>query len=100
MGQVASEYADIIILTSDNPRSESPVDIINDILFGIEKNKQKDVLVELDREKAIHKAYSLSFENSAIILLGKGPDEYQIIGDKKSFFSEKLIIKSISEKRV
>jgi UDP-N-acetylmuramyl-tripeptide synthetase len=90
MGSLASQYADIIILTSDNPRTEDPKKIIEDIKVGItEKHK---VMCELDRENAIKKAYEKSKRGSIIVLLGKGPEQYQIIGDQKIPFSEKDIV--------
>ena len=94
MGKVAAEYADFIVLTSDNPRSESTLDIINDIKEGICKNDLEKVFVEVDREKAILKAYETSQSKSIIMLLGKGPDEYQIVNGVKNYFSEAQIIKS------
>ncbi len=95
MGTIASQYADLVIITSDNPRSEDPTIIINNILVGIEKEKQSQVICETDRKKAIEIAYKLSRKNSIIALLGKGPDEYQIIGNNRFFFSEKAILQKL-----
>jgi UDP-N-acetylmuramyl-tripeptide synthetase len=92
MGALAAQYADTVILTTDNPRSESPMIIVQDILFGIASADQHKVIVELDREIAITKAYGLSTKGSIILLLGKGNEEHQIIGNQKMFFSEKAII--------
>lgn len=94
MGSIAQEYADIIILTDDNPRFEDPEKIIQDILSGI-TNKQK-VFIEHDRKTALEKAVFLSTQESIILLLGKGPDEYQIIKDAKIPFSEKAILQQFS----
>lgn len=95
MGSIAALYAEKIILTSDNPRSEDPCKIIEDIMSGIPREKRDDVIVEFDREQAIKKAYKCSQSASIIVLLGKGPDEYQIIGTTKHFFSESAIIKTL-----
>ena len=95
MGEIASRFADVIILTSDNPRSERAEDIIAQIVSGIPSDKLHKVTVELDREKAIYQAYALSDKTTAIMLLGKGPDEYQIINGEKSYFSESQICKNI-----
>ncbi|MBN1549356.1 UDP-N-acetylmuramoyl-L-alanyl-D-glutamate--2,6-diaminopimelate ligase [Candidatus Babeliales bacterium] len=92
MGEIAARYADVVILTSDNPRSEDPQDIINDIMKGIVPRKNKHILSELNREKAIHLAYRLSKQGGVIALLGKGPDEYQEVQGKKIPFHEKQII--------
>jgi UDP-N-acetylmuramoyl-L-alanyl-D-glutamate--2,6-diaminopimelate ligase len=92
MGEIAAQLADVVILTTDNPRQEEPAKIVEDILKGI---AQKDkVLVELDRARAIEMAYRNSKKGSIIMLLGKGPDEYQIFGTTKIPFSEKGILQS------
>lgn len=93
MGKVASDYADLTIITSDNPRSEKAEDIANDILVGIPEGRT--VLLELNREKAIQLAYQHSKATSIIVLLGKGPDEYQHIGSIKYPFSEKAILQKL-----
>ncbi len=95
MGAVASEYADTIILTSDNPRTESAHDIVHDIIDGIPDSKREQVLIELDRERAIKKAYNLAQKDSIIMVLGKGPDEYQEIGTTKYFFSDKQVVQQL-----
>jgi len=95
MGQLAALYADTIILTTDNPRSENPHDIINDIISGVPEEKKVNILIELDREQAIKKAYACSQNNSIIALLGKGPEEYQIVGNTKHYFSESEIVKQL-----
>jgi UDP-N-acetylmuramoyl-L-alanyl-D-glutamate--2,6-diaminopimelate ligase len=96
MGAIAAQYADLIILTSDNPRDEDPLRIIEDIATGIPHDQQHKILREVDREKAIQKAYAYSKTKTIIAILGKGTDEYQIIGTRKLPFSEIQIIKSLS----
>ena len=96
MGAVAKKYAQTVILTSDNPRSEDPQEITEEILVGISQENRKDIIVELDRKKAIEKAYALSKPDSIIALLGKGPDEYQIVKGVKTSFSEREILQSLS----
>jgi UDP-N-acetylmuramoyl-L-alanyl-D-glutamate--2,6-diaminopimelate ligase len=92
MGKIAQNYAKHIIVTSDNPRFEDPDLIINDILEGI-SDKSK-VEVEINRKLAIKKAIALFEENSVILILGKGDEEYQIIYDQKLPFSDKEVINS------
>lgn len=92
MGALAAQYADVVIITTDNPRHEEPQAIIDEIFSGISENNKNKVICELDREKAIIKAYALSTSHSVILLLGKGPDEYQIVGDTKVPFSEREIL--------
>jgi UDP-N-acetylmuramoyl-L-alanyl-D-glutamate--2,6-diaminopimelate ligase len=95
MGDIASEFADIVVLTSDNPRSENPQVIIDDIISGVVSDNKNKIIQELDREQAIKKAYSLSRKNSFLIVLGKGPDAYQIIGTTTYPFSDVAIVKSL-----
>lgn len=95
MGAIASQYADAIILTSDNPRSEDPAEIINNIQAGIHEHDSFKVSVELDRARAIQKAYELSRAGSIIVLLGKGPEEYQLIKGIKYPLSERAILQSL-----
>ncbi|RTL07218.1 UDP-N-acetylmuramoyl-L-alanyl-D-glutamate--2,6-diaminopimelate ligase [Candidatus Dependentiae bacterium] len=92
MGSIVSHFAHHIILTSDNPRSEDPHAIINNIIEGIQHNDRSKVLIEVDRAIAIQKAYALSKPGSIILLLGKGHEEYQLVGNVKQPFSEKAII--------
>jgi len=92
LGSLMAEFADISILTTDNPRSENPADIIAAMYAGVPADKKNFVICELDREVAIRKAVELSRRNSIIALLGKGPEQYQIFGTEKIPFSEKNII--------
>lgn len=94
MGDIAAQIADTVILTTDNPRSEEPVDIINQIKSGIKLDQADKVFIILDRKEAIEKAYELSGSGSIIALLGKGPDEYQIVKGQKIPFSEAQILRS------
>lgn len=92
LGRLMADYADYIFITTDNPRSENPADIIAAIYAGVPADKKNNVTCELDREVAIKKAVALAGKNSIIALLGKGPEQYQIIGTQKIPFSEKNII--------
>ncbi len=95
LGQLMADYADQIFLTTDNPRSENPADIIAQMYAGVPQDKRNKVICELDREVAIKKAIGLSRAQSIIALLGKGPEQYQIIGASKIPFSEKNILLSL-----
>jgi UDP-N-acetylmuramoyl-L-alanyl-D-glutamate--2,6-diaminopimelate ligase len=92
MGQIASRLADTVIVTSDNSRSESNEDIIDEILRGIDKEKQYTVIV--DRREAIRKAV-LEYvrRGDVLILAGKGHETYQIDGEGKHRFDEREIVK-------
>lgn len=93
MGSIAAHFADTVFITSDNPRHEDPIVIAESIKSGIKDEvDQQKIIIELDRQKAIEAAYKKAQEGTIIMLLGKGPDEYQIIGDAKIPFSEKNIV--------
>ncbi len=83
------------MLTTDNPRSENPAAIIEAVRTGVPREHAAKVMCELDRQKAIQLAYQASRPGTIIALLGKGPDEYQIFGTEKRFFSERSILKNL-----
>jgi UDP-N-acetylmuramoyl-L-alanyl-D-glutamate--2,6-diaminopimelate ligase len=95
MGAIAQTYADAIILTTDNPRSEKATAIIDDIQSGITEKKSCKIVPILDRKEAIDHAYFLSKPGTVIAILGKGRDEYQIIGTQKTYFSDVESVKSL-----
>ena len=80
MGNIATEKSDYVILTSDNPRTEDPQAIMNDILAGVHTDNYE---VELDRPTAIAKALDMIEKNDVVLILGKGHEDYQIIGHEK-----------------
>lgn len=96
MGETASKFADFLIITSDNPRNEKPNDIIKDILKGVPLNKA--FIVIPDRKEAIRYAITTAKKGDTIILAGKGHEQYQILGDKKIYFDEVKLVKSILQK--
>lgn len=98
MGKIAEDLADIVIVTSDNPRSEEPQTIINNILTGI-KDQQK-VHVEVDRSSAIHHAVSIANDNDIVVVAGKGHETYQILRDKTIDFDDRLVVKAALEHRL
>lgn len=109
MGAIAAQYADILILTSDNPRSEDPAVILSEIergvmktgrrkrsfaeLFNLKKN-QKGYAVETDRRKAIHHACSRAGQGDVILIAGKGHETYQITTSGKRFFDDRFEAKN------
>lgn len=95
MGALATQYADVVIFTSDNPRSENPAAIVQEMIAGVDATLLSKVIVELDRERAIEKAYTLSNSESILVLLGKGPDHYQLIKGQKMYFNEAEILKRL-----
>ncbi len=89
MGEIAAGIADCVVITSDNPRTEEPRDIINQILEGIPSNL--DVIIELDRASAIEIAISIAQAGDVVIIAGKGHEDYQIIGNQRVHFNDKEI---------
>ena len=85
MGRIASEKSDYVIFTNDNPRTENPENIMKDILNGVEKENYE---VIMDRKEAIKKGLSMLKEKDVLLILGKGHEDYQIIGHTKHHFSD------------
>jgi len=95
MGKVASEYADIVIITSDNPRKEEPMDIISQIISGFPK-RFNGYVVESDRKKAIETGLSLAGKGDIVVIAGKGHEDYQIFKDRTIHFDDFEIIESLT----
>ena len=93
-GEVSGKYADLSILTSDNPRYENNDDIIKDILIGMKKTDGKYIIIN-DRKEAIRYAIKNAFDGDIILILGKGHEDYQEINGVRYPFDERVIIKDI-----
>jgi UDP-N-acetylmuramoyl-L-alanyl-D-glutamate--2,6-diaminopimelate ligase len=91
MGGIAADNADYVIVTSDNPRTEEPMDIINEILPGL-KNKHTPYKVICDRPSAIRWAIDKAGSGDVILLAGKGHEDYQVIGHEKIHMDEREIV--------
>jgi UDP-N-acetylmuramoyl-L-alanyl-D-glutamate--2,6-diaminopimelate ligase len=88
MGQVAGELSDLVILTSDNPRSEEPLQIMNDVLVGLRRTDTRTI-VEPDRAAAIRKAIEEARAGDVVILAGKGHETYQIFRGRTIHFDDR-----------
>jgi len=91
MARVAEELADCVIVTSDNPRTERPEDIINEIIDGFENPDSQTIMIESDRKKAIELAIKTAAKDDIVLIAGKGHETYQIIGKQKFDFSDKKV---------
>ncbi len=99
MGNMAARLSDVVIVTSDNPRTEDPEQIIQQIIPGIAAEKtpsysdkeQRGVLVESDRRQAIFKAVALAQAGDMILIAGKGHENYQILGTEKIHFDDREV---------
>lgn len=89
MGEFAEKAADVVIVTSDNPRNEDPESIISDILKGMKHPERAIVLT--DRRQAIKRALQISKAGDCILVAGKGHEDYQIIGTEKTHFDDRLV---------
>ena len=85
MGRIATEHSDYVIFTSDNPRTEDPNKILEDILAGVEKDNYQ---VIVDRREAIVHILDMLNDNDTALILGKGHEDYQIIGREKTHLDD------------
>ena len=85
MAQIATSLADYAIFTSDNPRDEDPISIVNDMTNNLHKNNYE---VIINREDAIKKGIHLLDNNDILMILGKGHEKYQIIKNEKIYFDD------------
>ena len=92
MGAVVGEYADLAIVTSDNPRHEDPDAIIRDVLLGFE-DSPADVVVEPDRRAAIRQALRLAEPNDVLLIAGKGHETWQNVRDKRLPFEDRKVVR-------
>ncbi len=89
MGKIADTLADKVYITSDNPRSEDPQQIITDILAGIKTLESNKIIVEIDRKSSIETAIRDADNKDVIVIAGKGHEDYQILKDKTIHFDDK-----------
>ena len=94
MGHIAAELADVCVVTSDNPRTEEPMAIIEEILSGM-KNSATAIQVIEDRERAIAWAIDKAGPGDVILLAGKGHEDYQVVGKEKHHMDEREIVASV-----
>jgi UDP-N-acetylmuramoyl-L-alanyl-D-glutamate--2,6-diaminopimelate ligase len=104
MGRVAGEYSDLIVITSDNPRTESPSTIVAQIEEGVRglglrklerllpgEESKRGYVIELDRRKAIDMAIDLANVNDVVLIAGKGHEDYQIVGAERREFDDREV---------
>lgn len=95
MGRIATEKSDWVIFTNDNPRTEDPEKIMQDIIKGVEQTNYE---VILDRHEAIKKALDKINKDDIVLILGKGHEDYQILGYEKVHFDDSEEIKNYIKK--
>ena len=99
MAQVANALADRIIVTSDNPRTEDPTSIVEDILEGVSGSNRDAVLIEVDRARAIEAAIDGARSGDVLVIAGKGHEDYQIIGTERRDFDDRLVASAALARR-
>ena len=96
MGAVAARLSDVMILTSDNPRSESPEAIVDDIKRGIPPSRPpEETPVVLDRREAIARALELGREGVVVVIAGKGHETYQVLRDRTVPFDDRKVVREV-----
>ncbi len=99
MGKAVAEHTDVAVLTSDNPRFEKAEDIIADVMPGLEAREGLEIIVEVDRKMATQKALELlkqsDIAHTAVLIAGKGHEDYQIIEDVKHPYSDQLTVQEL-----
>ena len=93
MGEAVARYADVAVLTSDNPRFEEPEAILRDVLPGLKE--AREVLVEVDRHAATAKALDMLGKDDALLIAGKGHEDYQIIQGVKHHYSDQEVVREL-----
>jgi UDP-N-acetylmuramoyl-L-alanyl-D-glutamate--2,6-diaminopimelate ligase len=94
MGEAAGRASEIVVLTSDNPRSEDPLLIINDVIVGVQRTKAK-LFVEPDREKAIAVALDEARSGDVVLLAGKGHETYQVLRERTIEFDDREVARAV-----
>ncbi len=99
MGAVAAERADLVVVTSDNPRSEDPAAIINDVIGGVPANYRDRIAVEPDRHDAIASALAAANDGDIVVIAGKGHETTQTFGATAMPFDDRAVVRELLEAR-
>ena len=111
MGEIAARLSDVVVITSDNPRTETPETILSEIEAGIGQTKLNKVIeetelqnnsgywVEADRRKAIRVALAVAAPGDAVLIAGKGHEDYQILGETRIHFDDREVAREEAARR-
>ena len=101
MGRIASQLGDRVFVTSDNPRTENPVQIVKDVEAGVKEGLHDGVTYEVivDRREAIHKAIKEATTGDVVIIAGKGHEDYQILKDETIHFDDREVAREALKER-
>jgi UDP-N-acetylmuramoyl-L-alanyl-D-glutamate--2,6-diaminopimelate ligase len=95
MAKAVSEFADVVVLTTDNPRTEDPQSILADAEKGLNSSREAHVIG--DRREAIAKALELAQTGDIVVIAGKGHEDYQIVGKDKMDFDDRVIVREVTQ---
>jgi UDP-N-acetylmuramyl tripeptide synthase len=98
MGAIAAEGADVIVVTSDNPRSEDPAVIVEAVLAGVPTRDAHRVFVEPDRADAIALAFGRATVADVVVIAGKGHETYQEIAGERRPFDDRAVVRALVER--
>ncbi len=90
MAKAAQKYADYLVVTSDNPRTEDPMAIIEDVLAGLDEKNHVNVII--DRKQAVLDTLAKAQPNDVVLLAGKGHEDYIILGHEKIDYNERQVV--------
>lgn len=94
MGEIAARLADVVVVTSDNPRGEDPESILADVRAGISKT-EKEIAFLVDRREAIARALAAGRRGDVVLIAGKGHETYQVIGNRKLPFDDRVVAREL-----
>ncbi|MDO8391863.1 MAG: UDP-N-acetylmuramoyl-L-alanyl-D-glutamate--2,6-diaminopimelate ligase [Actinomycetota bacterium] len=97
MGAVAAELADRVVITSDNPRSEDPLEIINAVFAGVPDDYRARVVTEPERRRAFALAFHLASDGDVVVIAGKGHETTQTIGTREDTFDDRVVARELLE---
>jgi UDP-N-acetylmuramoyl-L-alanyl-D-glutamate--2,6-diaminopimelate ligase len=97
MGEVAAELADLVVVTSDNPRSEDPLSIVNAVIGGVPQGYRDRVLSEPDRRRAFSLAFAAAGAGDVVVIAGKGHETTQTIGHQVLPFDDRAVARELLE---
>jgi len=95
MGRAAAELADLVVVTSDNPRKEDPQAIIDEIIAGIDPSHLGKVCVMVDRREGIRRALEMAEKGDIVVVAGKGHEDYQIFADRIVHFDDREVVREL-----
>jgi UDP-N-acetylmuramoyl-L-alanyl-D-glutamate--2,6-diaminopimelate ligase len=99
MGRAAAEGADLVVITSDNPRSEPPEEIIAAVAAGVPVPRRGNLVTEADRRAAIALAFDAAGPGDVVVVAGKGHETTQTVADERRPFDDRLVARELLEER-